>query len=56
MHLNENNGKLNKTRIGFFKGIKKRGELDSHTFNIWKSELQKDLYNFWESMIELGRK
>jgi len=54
MHLKGNNGKLKKTRTSFFKGIKKEGYLDGRTFDIWKSELQKDLYNFWESLNDSG--
>jgi len=56
MHLKENNDKIKKTRTSFFKGIKKEGALDGHTFDVWKSELQKDLYNFWESINEPGRR
>jgi hypothetical protein len=56
MHLNESNGKIKKTRSGFFKGIKKEGTLDGPTFDVWKSELQKDLTNFWESINDSGRR
>ena len=56
MHLKENNGKIKKNRSSIFKGIKKGGALDGPTFDIWKSELQKDLYNFWESMNDPGRR
>ena len=56
MHLNESNGKIKKTRSGFFKSIKKEGTLDGPTFDVWKSELQKDLTNFWESINDSGRR
>ncbi len=34
----------------FLRSIKRKGEIDDHTFDMWKSELQKDLPDFWESM------
>lgn len=40
----------------FFKNIKRKEDLDESTFNIWKTELQKDLPNFWESMTGLNKK
>ncbi len=54
--MKENNGKIKKNRTSFFKGIKRDGVLDGPTFVIWKSELQKDLYNFWESINDSGRR
>jgi len=39
----------------FFKNIKKEGELDESTFTMWKSELQKDLPYFWESITKRHR-
>jgi hypothetical protein len=56
MYLIENNGKKRKNRNSFFKGIRREGVLDGHTFDIWKSGLQKDLYNFWESIDDSGRR
>ena len=56
MHLKENNGKIRKTRTGFLRGYKKEGTLDGQTFDMWKSGLQKDLYNFWESINDPGRR
>jgi len=37
-------------RTNFFKNIKKEGDIDDVTFGVWKSELQKELPSFWESM------
>ena len=31
--------------------IKSEDDIDDNTFNMWKSELQKDLTSFWESVI-----
>ena len=42
-------------RINFFKNPKDI-ELDESTFHMWKSELQKELPNFWESMTEFRRR
>ena len=56
MQLKENNGKINNTHKNFFKGIKKEGSLDGRTFDIWKTELQKDLNTFWESFSDTGRR
>jgi len=56
MHLKENNGKIKKTRSSFFKAIKRENTLDGPTFDVWKSELQKDLTNFWESINDSGRR
>ena len=36
----------------FFKNLKRKGEIDDFTFHQWKTELQKDLPTFWESMIK----
>lgn len=50
-------GKLNKSIVMFkekrtsFLGSYKRDEkLDDETFNVWKTELLKELPSFWESM------
>ena len=37
----------------FFRNGKKEGEIDDSTFTVWKSELQKELPSFWESMTKL---
>ena len=42
-------------RANFFKNSKGI-ELDDSTFNMWKSELQKELPAFWESMTDFRRK
>jgi len=47
---------LENTRNGFFKNIRKEEDLDDFTFNMWKTELQKELPSFWEAMTELQRK
>lgn len=47
----EENSWMSKNKyIKFFKNIKSEGDIDENTFNIWKSELQKELPSFWESM------
>ena len=35
---------------GFKTGIKGEDQIDDLTFDQWKSELQKDLPSFWESL------
>ncbi len=42
-------------RINFLKNSQEI-ELDESTFKIWKSELQKELPTFWESMTEFRRR
>jgi len=34
----------------FIIGFKGEADIDEHTFDIWKSELQKELPSFWDSM------
>ena len=34
----------------FFRNLKKEEEIDELTFDQWKSELQKDLPEFWQTM------
>ena len=34
---------------------KKESQIDDRTFDIWKSELQKELPSFWEEMIHRPR-
>ena len=42
---------IQEPRTSFFGIIKKdTEELDDSTFNVWKSELQKELPSFWEEM------
>lgn len=48
--LMEEKGLTTETR-NFFRNFKKEGEIDESTFDQWKTELQKDLPQFWESMI-----
>jgi len=49
MHLKENNIVTPEAR-SFFRSIKREEEIDDQTFDMWKSELQKDLSDFWESI------
>lgn len=56
MRLKENSKKTKEAHKTFFKGLRKEGDLDESTFDIWKSELQKDLPTFWESMTDSRRK
>ena len=50
MHLGKNNGLIQNTRSSFFGIIKKNEDLDESTFDVWKSELQKELPTFWEEI------
>ena len=36
----------------FFRNLKKEEALDDFEFDMWKKELQKDLSQFWESIIQ----
>ena len=36
----------------FFKNFKREEYIDDFEFDEWKSELQKDLAQFWESFTE----
>jgi hypothetical protein len=58
-------GKLNKTtvllkepRTSFLVNvnIKKEERLDDQTFNVWKTELLKELPLFWEEMSQSKKK
>ena len=51
----EEKGLTPETR-NFFKNFKKDGEIDDLTFDQWKTELEKDLQPFWESMTTKLRK
>jgi len=48
--LRKNEGMQQYNRTKILRGSKKVGYLDDSTFTIWKSELQKELPSFWESM------
>ena len=41
---------IQEPRTSFFGIIKREEELDESTFNVWKSELQKELPAFWQEM------
>jgi hypothetical protein len=45
----EENGLTPETR-SFFRNFKKDEEIDEVTFDQWKTELQKDLPEFWQSL------
>lgn len=49
MHVKEDNI-LQNTRNRFFGTIRKEEELDETKFDVWKTELEKELSSFWESM------
>ena len=46
----DNEGMLMENRTKFFRNGRREGEIDETTFTIWKTELQKELPSFWESM------
>ena len=50
MHMKKFNNISGDYRTFFFNSIRKEEELDESTFNIWKTELQKELPTFWEEM------
>ena len=54
--MKEINKKTKDVRKNFFKGLRKEEYLDESTFYVWKTELQKDLPTFWESMTGSRRK
>lgn len=42
---------MSKTKyLKIFRNIRNEADIDEKTFNTWKSELQKELPSFWESM------
>ena len=43
------------TRNSFF-NILRKDQLDDSTFGMWKSELQKELPNFWEELNSVKRR
>ena len=48
--LKENKGMQQQTRSKFFMNINREEDIDEYTFNMWKSELQRELPSFWDSM------
>ena len=36
----------------FFRNFKREEVIDDFEFDMWKKELQKDLSQFWESIIQ----
>ena len=54
--MKRHNGIISESRTSFFGNGKKEGELDESTFCSWKSELLKDLPEFWEQMTEPFKK
>ena len=55
MYTKKNIVSTKDARANFFKNSKEI-ELDDSTFNMWKSELEKELPTFWESMTEFRRR
>ena len=51
--LKKGEGASKEARTKYFRNIKREGDIDDFTFHIWKSELQKELSSFWESLTEL---
>jgi len=49
LHLKKYNDIKPKSRNGFF-SYRNEDKLDDHTFKMWKSELEKELPSFWESV------
>jgi len=49
-HLKNDDGMKQFKRSKFIAGFIGEEELDDNTFNMWKSELQKELPSFWDSM------
>ena len=56
MHLKRNIEKKQDINASFLRNNKQGTELDDSTFNMWKSELQKELPSFWESMSTFRRR
>jgi len=48
--LRKNRVVLQESRTIFFNNSKGKVDVDDFTFGMWKSELQKELSSFWESM------
>ena len=51
--LKKGEGMPKEARTKYLKNIKREEDIDDFTFYIWKSELQKELSSFWESLREL---
>ncbi len=47
--MNGYNRILNRNGSNFFS---KKNEIDDETFNMWKTELEKELPSFWEDIRE----
>jgi len=41
----------NGKRANLFRDIKSEDDIDDNTFKMWKSELQRELSSFWESIL-----
>ena len=50
MYVNKKKSIRKKNKNLLFNGFKKDDGLDESMFDSWKTELQKDLPDFWESM------
>jgi len=48
--LKEDNGMQQKKNSKYFINLNREEDIDERTFEIWKSELQKELPSFWDSM------
>lgn len=55
MHMKDDNIVTLEAR-GFLKRIKINEDIDESTFDMWKSELQKDLPIFWETITGAYKK
>ena len=55
MQLREFEGMPKDTRTKFLTNIIREEDIDELTFHIWKSELQKELPTFWESISKLQK-
>ena len=48
--LKKNEGMQKEIRPKFLLNTRRENDIDDSTFNIWKSELQKELPTFWEQV------
>lgn len=55
LHLKEFVGMPRETRTRFFTNIRREEDYNDLMFNMWKSELQKELPSFWESISKLQK-
>ena len=53
--MKEFKGMPKETRNRFFTNIRREEDYNDYMFNIWKSELKKELPNFWESISKLHK-